>query len=339
MIPRTELSWQSQSWQEQLINIIRDPKELCRELAIDVDALKGSYPALCKANDDFQVRVPRSYLQRIERGNLNDPLLLQVLPSAAELINAPGYVTDPLAEAAATQAPGIIQKYHGRALLMLTSACAIHCRYCFRRHFPYENHRQSRHEWQESLDRIARDTSLNEIILSGGDPLTLADAYLAEFVEHLEAISHIKTLRIHTRLPIVIPDRVNPELLTWLRRGRLNKVMVLHANHANEINNCVRSACRSLRDAGVTLLNQAVLLRGINNSVSSLATLSHRLFESGVLPYYLHVLDKVQGVQHFDLPRPEALKLHKQLQTQLPGYLVPRLSHELAGAPNKIILS
>lgn len=339
MIPRTVATWQAQTWQEQLIDLIRDPAELCELLELDLGEFRDRHMREMElARQSFELKVPRSYVQRMNSRDLEDPLLLQVLPQGRELLNPPGYQTDPLNEAEAGRAPGIIQKYHGRVLLMVTGVCAIHCRYCFRRHFPYQDHRQSRGEWQQALDAIAGDESISEVIFSGGDPLAAPDRQLAWFAGQISQIPHVRTLRIHTRLPIVIPDRIDTACLKWLGQERLRVVMVLHANHPNELDSAVGTASSRLRDNGVVLLNQSVLLKGINDKVETLIDLSEKLFSHGILPYYLHLLDKVAGAGHFDLPRAEALALHSELRDRLPGYLVPRLAQEVPGAGAKQVL-
>jgi EF-P beta-lysylation protein EpmB len=258
-----------------------------------------------------------------------------VLPLAAELDATSGYGTDPVGDMDSRAAPGLLHKYHGRALLIATGACAVHCRYCFRRHFPYAEESALQHGWQPALDRLAADTSIDEVILSGGDPWSLSDRRLRQLTDALQAIPHVRRLRVHTRYPIVLPERVDCGLLDWLSGLRLQKVVVMHANHAREIDEPVRDACRKLVGAGATLLNQSVLLSGVNDTVEALAALSEALFETQVLPYYLHVLDKVQGAAHFDVGQARALRLHEELTARLPGYLVPRLVREVPGAPAK----
>ncbi|AIA76640.1 lysine 2,3-aminomutase [Halomonas campaniensis] len=319
------------SWQRQLSQAIRDPATLCKRLNLDDSWLPGA----ATGHQLFEICVPDAYLTRIAPNDPNDPLLRQVLPVSDEASTPQGYVTDPLEEAEHQPVKGLIHKYAGRVLLIASPACAINCRYCFRRHFPYSDNSPSRAQWQEALDYLRADTTLHEAILSGGDPLAANDRQLAWLVEQLENIPHLKRLRIHTRLPVVIPDRVDDALLGWLAATRLQKVMVLHINHANEIDQAVIDACTRLKQAGVTLLNQSVLLRGINDSVSTLATLSERLFEAGVLPYYLHVVDPVQGAAHFDVPDAEAKTLVKQLLEHLPGFLMPRLVREVPGKTSK----
>jgi len=318
-------------WQTQLARAIRDPRELCRRLGLD----ETWWPGAERGHALFEVRVPEAYLARIRPGDPADPLLRQVLPLAEEALPTPGYVADPLEEAEHAPAPGLIHKYAGRVLLIASPACAVNCRYCFRRHFPYEENAPSRAQWERTLDTLRDDSSLHEAILSGGDPLAASDRQLAWLVERLDTIPHLKRLRIHTRLPVVIPERIDDALLGWLSATRLQKVMVLHINHANEIDEAVVAACRRLSDAGVTLLNQSVLLRGVNDSVEALAALSERLFEAGILPYYLHVLDPVAGAAHFDVSDDQARELVAGLRKQLPGFLMPRLVREIPGEASK----
>ncbi|MFC0336233.1 L-lysine 2,3-aminomutase [Kushneria avicenniae] len=320
-----------QGWQAQLSGAIRNPKALLAAVGLDERWLPGAMGG----HEAFEVRVPQAYLSRIQKGNPDDPLLRQVLPLAHETRAVAGYVTDPLEEADHTPAAGLIHKYAARVLMITSGACAINCRYCFRRHFPYEDHAASRAQWHRTLDYLRDDDSLIEAILSGGDPLLSSDTRLAWLVGELDAIPHLKRLRLHTRLPVVIPDRVDDAMLAWLSSTRLQKVMVLHINHANEIDDAVVQACVKLKGAGVTLLNQSVLLRGVNDDVEVLRTLSERLFEAGILPYYLHVLDPVAGAAHFDVPDHEAHQLHDRLREALPGFLLPRLVREVPGAGAK----
>lgn len=318
-------------WQTQLARAIRDPRELCQRLGLDDRWLPGAE----QGHQLFEVRVPEAFLARMQPGDPYDPLLRQVLPLVAEGESVPGYVVDPLAEAEHTPARGLIHKYSGRVLLITSPACAVNCRYCFRRHFPYADNNPSRSQWEHSLDTLRQDTSLHEAILSGGDPLAANDRQLAWLVERLAGIPHLKRLRIHTRLPVVIPDRIDTALLDWLGGTRLQKVVVLHINHAQEIDSAVINACARLKAAGVTLLNQSVLLRGINDTVETLAALSERLFDAGVLPYYLHVLDPVAGAAHFNVPDDKARELVAGLRKVLPGFLLPRLVREIPGEASK----
>lgn len=284
---------------------------------------------------DFPFRAPESYLQRINPVDPNDPLLRQILPSDEEQKYHPDFKTDPVDDSSATIQQGLLQKYQGRVLIMTTGACPIHCRYCFRRHFNYNEHNGLHRDWSDTLNTLSADTTIKEVILSGGDPLSLTDHYLAELVRALDQIPHITRLRIHTRYPVVAPERVNDSLLSWLEQTRLDTVMVIHCNHANEIDTEVNQALHRLRQHRVTLLNQSVLLKGVNDNDKTLVQLSEKLFEAGVLPYYLHMLDKVQGAAHFDVEESKALELVQQLRHQLPGYLVPKLVREVAGTPYK----
>ena len=318
-------------WQIALRDAIREPAELLALLGLPDDAL----PALRAADADFRLLVPRGYAQRMRPGDPNDPLLLQILPQARELLEAPGYGDDPVGDLAAQITPGLLHKYHGRALLVTTGACAIHCRYCFRRHFPYAKANPARQDWQAALDYLRAHPEIEELILSGGDPLTLDDDRLAALAASLEGITHLRTLRLHTRLPSVLPERVNDRLLAWIQASRLHTVCVLHINHPNEIDAEVGGALARLRGAGVHLLNQSVLLRGVNDQAETLAALSRRLFEHGVLPYYLHQLDPVRGAAHFEVPAIRARHIMRALRARLPGYLVPRLVSEQAGHASK----
>ena len=317
------------AWHRELAAAIHNPAELATQLALPPVRVT----AMASADTAFRVLVPRGFLARMRKGDPDDPLLRQVLPSARELDPQPvRYMTDPLAEVDAHRTPGLLVKYHGRALLVTSSACAVHCRYCFRRHFPYAESNPSSAQWREALSAIAADQTVSEVILSGGDPLSLVDRRLAALCEQLDRIPHLRRLRIHTRMPIVLPERVVPALLDWLGGTRLQTVMVVHANHANEIDATVVEALAQVAERGVTLLNQAVLLKGVNDSVEALADLSEALFQARVLPYYLHILDPVQGAAHFDVSRLRAGTLMHGLRALLPGYLVPRLVWERPGA-------
>ena len=332
MITGSATTVDSLSWQEQLATSIRDPKELLQKLELDPALLDGALAA----HSDFPLRVPQAYLQRIERGNPNDPLLRQVLPLGTELLATPGYSNDPLEELNANPVPGLVHKYHGRVLLIVSPNCAINCRYCFRRHFPYGDNKPGRSEWQQALDYIAADPSISEVIFSGGDPLAASDRQLEWLTSKLEAIHHVKRLRIHTRLPVVIPDRITDHLLQWLGDSRLFTSMVIHSNHPNELDENTRNALVRLRNTGITLLNQTVLLADINDAPRVLGQLSERLFECSVLPYYLHQLDHIAGAAHFAVSDELARSLHRELLVTLPGYLVPKLVRELPGIPYKM---
>ena len=332
MIARERPARSIAAWQRALGDAVGSVGELLELLDLPPELL----PAGLAAARDFPLRVPRGFVARMRPRDPADPLLLQVLPAAAELVAVPGWTADPLAEAAVATAPGMLHKYRGRALLVVTGACAVHCRYCFRRHFPYGEHAGKAEGWSRAVERIAADPSIEEVILSGGDPLALADSHLAPLVERLAAVPHLRRLRLHTRVPVVLPERVDGELLAWLGGHRLATVVVLHANHARELDGEVAAAVARLRGAGATLLNQAVLLAGVNDSVAALADLSRRLFACGVLPYYLHLLDRVAGAAHFDVAEGEARRLVGELRGELPGYLVPRLVREVPGAPAKL---
>ncbi len=322
---------QSLSWQEELSRAIRTPQTLLRALQLPDDLL----PAAQTAARLFPLRVPHPYLTRIEPGNPRDPLLLQVLPLYAEHCEVPGFVVDPLQEQVALRQPGVLHKYQGRVLLIVSGACAINCRYCFRRHFPYQDNNLGTEQWQQSLNYIAANPDIDEVILSGGDPLVASDKRLAWLLNEIEAIPHVQRLRIHTRLPIVIPQRITPILLSLLQSTRLATVMVIHANHPRELDQAVGDALLSVRNTGTLLLNQSVLLRDINDTAETLAQLSKTLFGVGVLPYYLHLLDPVAGTAHFDVDETRGQAIMQELRATLPGYLVPRLVREEAGEPSK----
>ena len=325
--PSPPVRWQ-QLWREA----VRDPAQLLEILGLP--DLAGRVSAAAGAQ--FPLRVPRGFVDRMRRGDPGDPLLRQVLPLDDEDRAVPGFGLDAVGDLAARGGAGILHKYEGRALLVATGSCAIHCRYCFRRHFPYGEETAAAGQWRESLDYLAADPSISEVLLSGGDPLSLSTAKLAEFTDALARLPQVRRLRLHTRLPVVLPERVDAELLAWLSGLPQKVVVVIHANHANEIDAAVAAAVAALRGAGAIVLNQAVLLRGVNDSVTALAELSERLFEAGVMPYYLHLLDRVAGSAHFEVPADEARQLHEALSARLPGYLVPRLVREVAGAPAKL---
>lgn len=332
MIPGTPLLRQPPPWQTELAAAVTDPAELLALLGLGTSLL----PAARAAAEGFPLRVPRGFIARMGRNDPHDPLLRQVLPLGEEQQSPADYTRDPVGDLAAQTAPGVLHKYAGRVLLTATGACAVHCRYCFRRHFPYAEANAAADHWHAALTHIAADSSISEVILSGGDPLVLSDRRLAEFTQALAAIPHVRRLRIHTRLPVVLPTRVNAELLDWLAGPRFLTVLVIHANHAQEINGEVVDACARLRARGITLLNQSVLLRGVNDSDDALTRLSEALFAAGVLPYYLHLLDRVQGAAHFAVEADVARVIMQQLNARLPGYLVPRLVREVAGAPGKV---
>ena len=321
-------------WQHELRKAYSRPLELLDDLQID-----PTLPMLELARmRDFPLRVPRGFVTRMAKGDPLDPLFLQVWPGFTEGLDVAGFSLDAVGDLHRLKDGGLIHKYQGRALIIATGACAIHCRYCFRRHFPYSDSMAARDHWQAALANLAADPSIEEAILSGGDPLSLSDEKLAELVEGLDGIPHLKRLRIHTRQPVVLPERVDDDLLSWLRGTRLHTAIVIHANHANELDAAVAAALARLRETGASLLNQSVLLRGVNDNETALADLSARLFECGVLPYYLHMLDRVQGAAHFEVSLEKAAMLMRELSLRLPGYLVPRLVREEAGAPAKTLM-
>ncbi len=318
-------------WRQLWRHAIRDPRELLALLGLADAALAISDAAAMQ----FPLRVPRGLVARMRHGDRHDPLLRQVLPLDDEMQPAAGFVTDPVGDGAARAGHGVIHKYNGRALLIATGSCAVHCRYCFRRHFPYAEQTAAAAGWQQAVDAIRADATIEEVILSGGDPLSLATPKLAELADALRTIPHIKRLRIHTRLPVVLPERIDEMFTNWLRSLPWPVVVVIHANHANEFDAAVDAAIARLRQVGASVLNQAVLLRGVNDSVDALADLSERSLVAGVLPYYLHQLDRVEGAAHFEVSDERAIALHAALTARLSGYLVPKLVREVAGDASK----
>lgn len=323
------------NWQTDLSQSISSIDKLLDYLELDPQQLSASQ----QANLDFPLRVPWPFVRRMERGNPYDPLLAQVLPVAAEMHNTDGYSNDPLDESNHNPVPGIVHKYGNRLLLIVSSNCAINCRYCFRRHFPYSDNRQSKAQWHQALQYISGKPEINEVIYSGGDPLAANDKFLGWLTEQIAAIPHIKRLRIHSRLPVVIPSRINPQFFNWATTTRLKPIMVLHINHANEIDQAVKTSIGQCIDHGITVLNQTVLLKGINDSAATLTALSEKLFDCGVMPYYLHLLDPVSGAGHFDIDEERAKQIYTLLQADLPGFLVPKLVVEIAGKSNKTLIT
>ena len=324
--------YQEQNWQSQLSDLITDPSELLSLLELSSEQLLSG---AILASEKFKLRVPRAFVGKMNAKNPLDPLLLQVLPHHLELEDHPEFVTDPLGEEAANQLPGVLHKYKSRFLLTLTGACAVHCRYCFRRHFPYQENLPKNEDWLNIKNYIEANPNINEIILSGGDPLTLSNRKLALWLERLSSLKQIEILRIHSRVPIVIPNRIDEELISLLKNSRLRIVLVVHSNHASELDDFTCSKLLQLSDHHITVLNQAVLLKGVNDSAQTLIDLSYRLFEARVMPYYLHVLDKVKGAQHFDLESSKIDDIYRDVLANLPGYLVPKLVREIAGEKNK----
>ena len=324
--------YREQNWKTQLSDLITDPKELLDTLQLSADQLLSG---AILASEKFKLRIPRAFVGKMNVGDPFDPLLLQVLPHHLELEDHEGFVTDPLGEEQANQLPGVLHKYQSRFLLTLTGACAVHCRYCFRRHFPYQENLPKNEDWIQIKQYLLDHPDINEVILSGGDPLTLTNKKLALWIERLESLPQLKMLRIHSRVPIVIPDRIDEEFISLLKNSRLHIILVVHSNHASEIDEYTAKQLQRLTENRVTVLNQAVLLKGVNDSVEQLAALSYRLLDARVMPYYLHVLDKVKGAHHFDLPTTSIDQIYTELLARLPGYLVPKLVREIAGEKNK----
>ena len=324
--------YQEQNWQSQLSDLITDPLELLEVLKLCPEQLLSG---AILASEQFKLRVPRAFVGKMTVGDPLDPLLLQVLPHHLELEDYPDFVTDPLGEEQANQQPGVLHKYKSRFLLTLTGACAVHCRYCFRRHFPYQENLPKNEDWLNIQNYIESQPDINEVIFSGGDPLTLSNRKLKLWIDRLESLPQIKFLRIHSRVPIVIPNRVDEELVSLLKNSRLRIILVVHSNHAAELDDLTCARLSLLVQQQITVLNQAVLLKGINNSAQVLVDLSYRLFDAGIMPYYLHVLDKVKGAHHFDLSPKEINLIYKDVLENLPGYLVPKLVREIAGEKNK----
>ncbi|MCE5266292.1 MAG: EF-P beta-lysylation protein EpmB [Planctomycetaceae bacterium] len=320
-------------WQSILAHSVRSPAELCRTLGLPASLAADAEPAA----DRWSMLVPHTYLARIRPADPADPLLRQVLPRAAELATTAGYTADPLAESHAQCGPGLLQKYRGRILMVTAPHCGVHCRFCFRRHFPFDN--ASTADWQPAIQTITADPSIHEVILSGGDPLSLSDSALADLADQLAAIPHLRRLRVHTRLPILIPQRVTTGLLRALRKTRLTAVTVVHVNHPGEIDADVADALGRLIDAGIPVLSQSVLLHGVNDSADILTDLYERLIDLRVIPYYLHRLDHVAGAAHFEVASPKAAAIVSELRARLPGYAVPRHVCETPGGTSKELVA
>ena len=318
---------QQNNWQHLLAQAIRDPDALIDYLELP----KKPFYNADQANKNHQLLAPLGYLDKIQKGNWDDPLLKQILPIEDEMLDVKGYVSDPVGDLNASLTAGVLQKYQGRALIITTGTCAVHCRYCFRKEYPYAEAKPAINNWQQVIETISHDPSLHEIILSGGDPLILSDQRLISLCQQLAAIPHIKTLRFHTRIPVVLPQRIDTHFLHWFSALPIKKVVVIHANHANEIDPLVGDKLRALANTGAIVLNQSVLLKGVNDSVEALENLSQQLFHYQTLPYYLHLLDKVKGTAHFDIQQQQALLLMEELRHRLPGYLVPKLVREVSG--------
>ncbi len=320
------------NWQTELAAAFTKPSDLLLYLNINTDS------ATVFAQQDFAMRVPLSYAACMEKGNLNDPLLKQVLPIANELNQHTDYTNDPVGDLSALTEDCIIHKYQGRVLFITTGGCAINCRFCFRRNFPYSEVQLNTQKEARALQYLQNHSDIHEVILSGGDPLLLSDQRLEHLIDQFSAIAHIKRIRIHTRIPIVLPARITDKLINLLSNAALPIILVTHCNHSNELSEQVAKACLALKKENITLLNQSVLLKDINDSAAVLQNLSERLFNCGILPYYLHLLDKASGTAHFEVKQEAALKIHQQLLNNLPGYLVPKLVKEQAGKASKTLL-
>jgi EF-P beta-lysylation protein EpmB len=321
-------------WKAELSNCISSIDELLNQLGLKAEDLNATE----QAASQFPIKVPQPFVKLMEYGNPKDPLLKQVLPITSELQVNSNFSTDPVGESSFNPVPGIVHKYRNRVLMIISPNCAINCRYCFRRHFPYENNRQSKQQWLKALDYLKTKPEINEVIYSGGDPLAANDNFLSWLTGEIESIKHIKRLRIHTRLPVVIPSRIDDPLLNWLSNTRLKTTVVLHINHANEIDIALSQGVDRLKQAGILVLNQSVLLKGVNDNSHQLTCLSEKLFDAGILPYYLHMLDPVQGASHFDVPEAQAVEIFNQIQSELPGFLVPKLVQERAGETSKSLI-
>jgi L-lysine 2,3-aminomutase len=341
--PQTRQTSKHSDWQAELSGAIRDPAELLDLLQLTADMVEpgATLASLRAAAVDFPILVPHSFAAKMQRGNPHDPLLRQVLALGVEGLAVPGYVRDPLAEQAVREAPGLLHKYHARVLIITTGACAVHCRYCFRRHYDYaaEVEETLQPRWSTALAQIKADLSVSEVILSGGDPLSLSNARLKQLLDHIAGIEHVRRIRIHTRTPIVLPARVDSGLLELCQSHQDKLSIVVHSNHAAELDAATGAVLRQLSLCSTALLNQSVLLHTINDDVEVLKQLSERLFDTGVLPYYLHQLDPVAGAAHFAVSDARAAEIHRELAACLPGYLVPRLVRETPGASGKTALS
>jgi len=322
------------TWQQELAESFNNINEICEYL--NITQLSNN---LIEANSNFPLRVPRGFVDRMEKNNINDPLLKQILPIKSEKMDIPGFINDPVGDIDSVTETGIIHKYHGRVLVITTGSCAINCRYCFRRNFPYNDHQLTTQKHLKAINYIESHQDISEVILSGGDPLLLSDQKLMGLIYKLESIPHIKRIRIHSRIPIVLPARITTKLCNELSAIKKDLILVVHSNHANELNQQVKLACERLKNANITLLNQAVLLKGINDSADQLCALHEKLFTFHIMPYYLHLLDKAVGTAHFEVSQDNGIHLMNQIKTVLPGYLVPKLVREQAGAANKIIIA
>lgn len=328
---QSEIQHYQKNWRQQLAEAINTIEDLCDYLHLSTDDL----PVSVSAAKSFPLRVPLNFADCMEKGNPNDPLLRQVLPIHDEMTAYPGFSNNPVGDLESVTQAGVLHKYHGRVLLINTGSCAINCRYCFRRNFPYADFQLSKQKEAAAVQTIRNDASISEVILSGGDPLLLSDERLTRLLQELSGIKHLRRIRIHSRIPIVLPARITGDLLHQFAQSSKQIILVVHCNHAQEINGRVSAACNALKEKGITLFNQSVLLKDVNDNARVLCDLSEQLFKHGIIPYYLHLLDKATGTGHFEVSRTEAVELFKQIQSKLPGYLVPKLVEEQAGAAAK----
>ena len=335
MIQRIEPLGQTLSWQKLLSKSFTRAQDLLDYLQLSTKEVNSSK----EAAQQFKCLVPLSFAQRMEKGNPRDPLLLQVLPVGEEMISVEGYAQDPVGDLQANPVPGLLHKYQGRVLLLTNSGCAGNCRYCFRRHFPYQENSLSLTQTQQAIDYIQQDESINEVIFSGGEPLLNSDERIASWIKQLAEIKHLSRIRFHSRLPIFLPERINTSFIDAVLATRLKPIMVVHSNHPTEINDAVQRSLLAMHDAGILVLNQSVLLKDINDNAGVLANLSERLFEAKTLPYYLHKLDQVQGAAHFHVDTDHSQSIYRDLSKLLPGFLLPRLVKEVPGAKSKISLN
>ena len=325
----------TRSWQQDFADAVTDPAELLALLELGPEWLAPAQAA----SQLFPLRVPRSFIARMRRQDPYDPLLRQVLPLGEELNAVEGFGSDPVLESTFRQAPGLLHKYSGRALLVTTGACALHCRYCFRRDFPYDDQQGETGRWSAAVDALAADPTTRELILSGGDPLSLGNARLRALSQALVAVPHLESLRLHTRNAIALPSRIDDGFIDWIHSLPWRVTIVLHVNHPNELEMDALDALAGLRRTGALLLNQTVLLRGVNDDAAVLAELSRKLHRHGVLPYYLHLLDRVRGSAHWEVSQVQGVKLIDVLARQLPGYLVPPLVREVPGEDAKSVIA
>ena len=320
------------SWQQEMKQAIRSSRALCEFLNIPAEAIHTE-------ENEFPVFVPRSFAARMKSGDAQDPLFLQVVAQAVESMATEGFDSDPNNESEAVLAAGVLQKYSSRALLISTGACAVHCRYCFRRHYPYSESPAGLEQWRPSLKVIAKDSNMEEVILSGGDPLILPDHVIGQLLNALADIPHVKHVRFHTRTPVVLASRITTSLIRQLQSTRLKVWFVIHSNHANELDGEVLTGLSKLQQIGIPVLNQAVLLRGVNDDEETLYDLCKRLIDAQITPYYLHQLDEVAGAAHFHVAKSRGIELISALRKRLPGYAVPRYVKELAGERSKTVLA